>query len=107
MKAAGADDILYAFGSFVADPVMGILRRDGLQLNLTAKSFDVLVALLERRGELVEKDLLLKLVWPNTIVEENNLARHISTLRKILDDHPSVHQYIVTIQGSGYRFVGS
>lgn len=75
-------DKLYAFGPFVADPVTGTLRQDGAHVVLTLKSFEVLMVLIERRGQVVDKDVLLKLVWPDTIVEENNLARHISTLRK-------------------------
>lgn len=101
----GPDDKLYAFGPFVADPVTGTLRQDGAHVVLTLKSFEVLLVLLERRGQVVDKDVLLKLVWPDTIVEENNLARHISTLRKVLNDHPHDHQFIVTVPGRGYRFV--
>jgi Tol biopolymer transport system component/DNA-binding winged helix-turn-helix (wHTH) protein len=101
----GPDDKLYAFGPFVADPVTGTLRQDGAHVVLTLKSFEVLLALIERRGQVVDKDVLLKLVWPDTIVEENNLARHISTLRKVLNDQPHDHQYIVTVPGRGYRFV--
>ena len=101
----GPDDKLYAFGPFVADPVTGTLRRNGTHVVLTLKSFEVLLALIERRGQVVDKDVLLKLVWPDTIVEENNLARHISTLRKVLNDHPQDHQFIVTVPGRGYRFV--
>ena len=101
----GPDDKRYAFGPFVADPVTGTLRQDGVHVVLTLKSFEVLLALIERQGQVVDKDVLLKLVWPDTIVEENNLARHISTLRKVLNDHPPDHQFIVTVQGRGYRFV--
>ena len=101
----GPDDKLYAFGPFVADPVTGSLRQDGVPVVLTLKSFEVLLALLERRGQVVDKDVLLKLVWPDTIVEENNLARHISTLRKVLNDQTQGNQYIVTVPGRGYRFI--
>jgi Tol biopolymer transport system component/DNA-binding winged helix-turn-helix (wHTH) protein len=101
----GPDDKLYAFGPFVADPLTGTLRQEGAQVVLTLKSFEVLLVLIERRGQVVDKDVLLKLVWPDTIVEENNLARHISTLRKVLNDDPQEHQYIVTVPGRGYRFV--
>lgn len=101
----GPDDKLYAFGPFVADPATGSLRRDGAHLVLTSKSFEVLLVLIERHGQIVDKDVLLNLVWPDTIVEENNLARHISTLRKVLNDHPNNHQFIVTVPGRGYRFV--
>ena len=98
-------DKLYAFGSFVADPATGTLRQNGAHVVLTQKSFEVLLVLVERRGQIVDKDALLKLVWPDTIVEENNLARHISTLRKALNDHPPDNQFIVTVPGRGYRFV--
>jgi Tol biopolymer transport system component/DNA-binding winged helix-turn-helix (wHTH) protein len=100
-------DKLYAFGPFVADPVTGTLRQDGAHVVITQKSLEVLLVLLERRGQIVDKDVLLKLVWPDTIVEENNLARHISTLRKALNDHPPDHQFIVTVPGRGYRFVAA
>src|SRR5215471_10216416 len=101
----GPDDRLYAFGSFVADPVEGVLYRDGHPTVLALKSFEVLVVLIERRNRLVPKDEILGLVWADTFVEENNLARHISTLRKALSDHPHDSEYITTLAGRGYRFV--
>jgi DNA-binding winged helix-turn-helix (wHTH) protein len=104
-KVIVATHPLLAFGPFVADPFLGILRNDGATVPLTPKAFEVLIALLERRGELVEKDELLQRVWPNTVVEENNLARHISTLRKVFNDQSPEHHYIVTVSGRGYRFV--
>jgi DNA-binding winged helix-turn-helix (wHTH) protein len=103
----GAADLLYVFGLFVADPVRRLLRRQGEIVALTPKAFEVLIALIERRGEIVEKDELLTLVWPNTIVEENNLARHVSTLRRVFHESVSEHEYIVTIPGRGYRFVAT
>jgi DNA-binding winged helix-turn-helix (wHTH) protein len=96
---------LFVFGNFVADPLLGVLRKDSVAIPITPKAFEVLVALIERRGQVVEKDALMKLVWPDTVVEDNNLVRHISTVRKALDDHPPGHQYIVTNPGRGYRFV--
>ena len=78
---------VYAVGPFVADPLAGVLRKGEIAVALTPKAFEVLVILLERRGQLVEKDELRKLAWPHTIVEENNLARQISTLRKTFQDH--------------------
>jgi Tol biopolymer transport system component/DNA-binding winged helix-turn-helix (wHTH) protein len=101
----GTLDVLYVFGAFVADPVRGLLRRNGEAVALPPKAFEVLIALVERRGKVVEKDDLLRLIWPNTVVEENNLARHISTLRKVLRESISEHVYIVTVPGRGYRFV--
>ena len=102
-----AQDVLYAFSGFVADPVRGLLRRHGETVALPPKAFEVLVALIERRGRIVEKDELFRAVWPNTSVEENNLARHISTLRKVLHDGLTAHDYIVTVPGRGYRFVAT
>lgn len=95
----------FAFGPFTADPIKRILREDGEIVPLTGKAFDLLIVLLSRAGEVVEKDELLRLVWPDTVVEENNLVRHISMLRKTLNDSLSEHLYIVTIAGRGYRFV--
>lgn len=101
---AGFDDRLYRFGPFVADPVAGNLYRDGSVVPLSLKAFEALAVLLEHRGTIVDKDALLKRIWPNTVVEENTLARLISTLRKALNDDPKHHYYIRTVPGRGYRF---
>ncbi len=87
------------------DMSRGLLWRDGLHVPMTPKTADVLRVLIERRGEVVDKSDLLHFVWPNTVVEENNLARHISTLRKILQERRGQHDIISTIPGHGYMFV--
>lgn len=97
---------LYTFGRFRVDIGRRLLLRDGAAVPLTPKGFDILALLLRRRNEVIEKDDILTEVWRGTIVEENNLARHISTLRKTLDDAPGQNRYIVTIPGRGYQFVG-
>ena len=97
----------YAFGPFVVDPLRRRLWRDGRPVPITSKTFDVLVVLLEHRGHVVSKDELLNRVWPNTAVNENNLARQISSLRRALGQRPDQHDYVVTIPGQGYRFVAS
>jgi Tol biopolymer transport system component/DNA-binding winged helix-turn-helix (wHTH) protein len=102
----GADDRVYSFGPFIADPAGGILYRDGVLVALALKSFEVLICLIERRDRVVKKDELIQIVWPNTFVEENNLARHISTIRKALGEDAHASGYITTIAGRGYRFVG-
>jgi Tol biopolymer transport system component/DNA-binding winged helix-turn-helix (wHTH) protein len=104
---AGADDRVYSFGPFIADPAGGILYRDGAVVALALKSFEVLIILIERRDRVVKKDELIQLVWPSTFVEENNLARHISTIRKALGDHTQGSAYIITVAGRGYRFVAA
>jgi Tol biopolymer transport system component/DNA-binding winged helix-turn-helix (wHTH) protein len=101
---AGFDDRLYRFGPFVADPVAGNLYRDGSTVPLSSKTFEALIVLLEHRGSVVDKDTLFKRIWPDIVVEENTLARLISTLRKALDDDPKHHHYIRTVSGRGYRF---
>jgi Tol biopolymer transport system component/DNA-binding winged helix-turn-helix (wHTH) protein len=96
----------YSFDRFRVDSVKRLLLRDGAPVPLTPKAFDILVLLLQRSGGVVEKDDILREIWPDTVVEENNLARNISTLRKVLDDTPGQNRFIVTIPGRGYQFVG-
>jgi len=96
----------YSFGPFCVDVGKRLLTRDGAPLPLTPKVFDILVLLLAHRGEVVEKDDLVREVWRGTVVEENNIARHISTLRKALDDGRGLSRWIATIPGRGYQFTG-
>ena len=97
----------YAFGSFVADTVTRRLWRDGHPVPITAKTFDVLAVLLEHRDRLVTKDELLDRVWPDTAVQENNLARQVSSLRRALGQRPDEADYVLTVPGQGYRFVAN
>ena len=97
----------YAFGPFVVDPVKRTLSRAGRPVPITSKTFDVLVVLLEHRDHIVSKDELLTRVWPDTAVNENNLTRQISSLRRVLGQRPDEHDFVVTIPGHGYRFVAS
>src|SRR5262245_36328769 len=97
----------YEFGPFRVDAVKCVLLRDDEVVPLSLKAFEILLLLIEHRGQMVEKNELLKRVWPNTVVEENNLARNISALRKALDEQPNEHRYILTVPGHGYRFVAS
>src|SRR6202035_1120054 len=68
------------------------------------KTFQVLLVLVRHSKEVVTKDDLMKMVWPDTFVEEANLSRNIFLLRKALGETPQDHQYIVTVPGRGYRF---
>ncbi|MEW6127370.1 MAG: winged helix-turn-helix domain-containing protein [Acidobacteriota bacterium] len=95
----------YEFGPFVVDVAKSILLRNGELVPIGLKAFEVLLALIQQQGEVLKKDELLKEVWQDTVVEENNLARTISALRKALDDHLGAPQYIATVPGRGYRFV--
>lgn len=95
----------YAFGPFVVDPVSRRLWRDGEAVPITARVFDILVVLIGRRGQPVHKDELIEQVWGDLAVEEGNLARNVSTLRKLLGEAPDDHRFIVTLPGRGYQFV--
>lgn len=96
---------VYAFGPFLLDTRERRLLRDGEVVPLTLKAFDLLQVLVENQGHLLEKVELLRRVWPDAIVEENNLTVTISALRKALDEGPTDRQYIETVPRRGYRFV--
>lgn len=96
---------LYEFGPFRIDPVKRLLLRDGEVVVLTSKVFDTLLVLVEHKGQVLHKDELMRRLWPDTIVEENNLTQQISVLRKSLGERTGEHRYIVTVPGRGYSFV--
>ncbi len=95
---------LYEFGLFRVDPEKELLLRGTETVPLTPKTFQVLLVLVRHSKEVVTKDDLMKMVWPDTFVEEANLSRNIFLLRKALGETPQDHQYIVTVPGRGYRF---
>lgn len=96
----------YDFGPFRADTVRRLLLRDGQQVPLTSKAFETLEVLIRHRDRVLEKEELLKTIWPDSFVEEANLVQNVSTLRKALCELPGEHRYIATVPGRGYRFVG-
>jgi len=96
---------IYEFGPFRLDAQKRLLLRDGESVKLFPKEFDTLLALVERGGQVLDKDELMRKVWGRTIVEESNLSSNISHLRKLLGESHAQHAYIVTIPGRGYRFV--
>src|SRR5262245_43467786 len=95
----------YEFGAFRLDAQERLLLRDGAPISLTPKAFDLLFALVERHGRLVEKEELFQTVWPDTIVEESNLTYNISHIRKALGDGENGLKFIETVPKRGYRFV--
>jgi adenylate cyclase len=80
-------------------------NNDGAPLTLNPRVFDTLLYFVEHRGELLDKPTLMKAIWPDTIVEENNLNQNISALRRVLGESRNEHRYIVTVPGCGYQFV--
>jgi len=97
----------FEFGPFRIDTVERLLFRGKETIPLTPKVADTLLALLSNAGRIVEKDDLMKTIWPDSFVDEGGLARNISALRKALGDGAGEAQYIETIPRRGYRFVGA
>src|SRR5258708_5614261 len=98
--------VIYEFGPFRLDFQRHAFTKSGQPVSLPPKAFDILVLLLDRRDTLVSKSDLLSQIWPNSFVEENNLAQHVSLLRKTLGEAHGNLRYIETIPRIGYRFVG-
>jgi eukaryotic-like serine/threonine-protein kinase len=95
----------YTFGPFRLDPRECLLVLDGKPVPLAPKAFEVLLVLVENAGHLVDRDDLMKRLWPGTFVEEANVAKHVSLLRRILSEATNGREYIETVPKRGYRFV--
>src|SRR5437773_12100618 len=95
---------LYEFGPFRLDPAERLLLRNGQTVSLAPKAFDTLLLLVRNSGHLLTKDELMKHLWPETFVEEVNLAQNISAIRRALDDKNGGVHYIETVAKGGYRF---
>jgi len=96
---------VYEFGRFRVDSSKRLLARDGSPVPLTPKVFDTLLHLVQHSGKALSKDEMMRAIWPDTVVEENNLNQNISILRGILGDGRSEPRYIATVPGCGYQFV--
>ena len=99
------------FGDFLLDPSAGGLFRFGddgrrAPVSLGSRALDVLCVLAGRQGELVTKQAIMDAVWPDTVVEDNNLTVQISALRRVLDQGRAEGSCIQTLPGRGYRFIG-
>lgn len=97
----------FRFGPYRVDTLRRVLTGpDEATIALTGKAFDVLLYLVERPQQVVSKDELMAHIWPDRVVDENNLNQAISALRKALGAQAGDHRYIVTEARRGYRFVG-
>ena len=99
--------VSYQFACFRLDPAKRTLLRDGAPLSLGSKAFDTLLHLVRHQGQVVSKQDLMRAIWPDTIVEENNLNQNISALRRLLGDTRGENAYIATVPGRGYQFISS
>ena len=97
---------IFRFGDdFQLDALARTLRRKDEIVTLNRRAFDVLLYLVQNPGRILSRDELLKNVWPDTFVDENNLAQSISSLRRALAERPGDNNYIVTLAGRGYQFI--
>ena len=96
---------LYSFGPFRLDAREYLLMLDGKAVPLPPKAFEALLMLVENAGHLVDKNELMRRLWPDTFVEDGNLAKHVSLLRKTLSEASNGQEYIETIPKRGYRFI--
>lgn len=103
LNASGKSAIL--FGPFCLLPKQRLLLEADQPVRLGSRALDILIALIERHGELVTKKEIMAQVWPGITVVEANLAVHISALRRALRDGQAGNRYLINIPGQGYRFV--
>jgi DNA-binding winged helix-turn-helix (wHTH) protein/tetratricopeptide (TPR) repeat protein len=102
-----SQNLNYEFGPYHFNLSYRRLTRAGERISLPNKAVEILTLLVTNAGQLVEKDFLLKEVWPNTFVEESNLAQNIFILRRALGDERDGPTYIETVPRRGYRFIAS
>ncbi|HEX3526588.1 MAG TPA: tetratricopeptide repeat protein [Thermoanaerobaculia bacterium] len=94
--------IRWQLAELVVDPVRRVLLRNGEAVPVTPKAFSILLALLEKPGEVVTKQELIQKIWPDTFVTEANLTQNVSSLRKALGERANDRRFIVTVPGRGY-----
>jgi len=99
-------EIVFAFGPFHLRAKRRLLLKGDRPVPIGSRALEILIALIERPGELVTKDELLKRAWPRTIVEESSLRAQVAALRKVLRDDSEESPYVLAVPGLGYRFSG-
>jgi DNA-binding winged helix-turn-helix (wHTH) protein len=105
--SAGAAPAKVSFGPFCLLPTQFLLQEGDRPVPIGSRALEILIALLERRGELISKQDLMARVWPKVFVEPANLTVHMSALRRALRDGRDGNRFIVNIPGRGYCFVAS
>src|SRR5262249_15800945 len=95
---------LYEFGPFRLDTAERLLMRDNEVVSLTPKAYETLLTLVQSSGRVLEKETLMKCVWPDTFVEEGSLTQNISLVPRALGEGDQGQTYIETIPRRGYRF---
>jgi DNA-binding winged helix-turn-helix (wHTH) protein len=100
-----ANRVVFAFGPYRLNLLQGVLTRSGTPVRLRSRAREILIALVERAGEVVRKRDLIARVWPDTVVEEGTLRVHIAALRRLLGEGQGSTCYVENVTGRGYRFV--
>src|SRR5882672_12217629 len=103
-KGPPSRDVI-CFGPFRLSTSERVLEKDGVRVRLGSRALDILIALVERPGEVVTKKDLFARVWPDLVVDESNLRYHVSVLRKALGERQSGTFYVTNVSGRGYCFV--
>ena len=103
---AAKHDRIYEFGEFRLNADEHLLHRGEEQVSLSPRTFALLVKLVQNAGHLLNKETLIREVWADASVEDGNLNRTISNLRKALGEKPHEVRFIQTVPRVGYRFVG-
>ncbi len=104
-RTATSAERTISFGPFLLFPKQWLLLKGDKSIRIGSRALNILIALVERPGELVSKEELMARVWPNTFVQPANLTVHIAALRRALGDGREGNRYLVNIPGHGYRFV--
>jgi DNA-binding winged helix-turn-helix (wHTH) protein len=106
-QPAGTVPAEVSFGRYRLLPMQFLLLEGDKPVPLGSRALEMLIALIERQGELVSKEDLTARVWPNLFVDPSNLTVHMSALRRALRDGQDGNRFIINIKGRGYRFVAS
>lgn len=96
---------IFGFDRFVLIPQQQVLLECGVAVRIGGRALDLLTALVERAGELVDKQVLMTCAWPTTFVDEANLKVNMASIRRALGEHHATPRYIATVVGRGYRFI--
>jgi DNA-binding winged helix-turn-helix (wHTH) protein/TolB-like protein/Tfp pilus assembly protein PilF len=94
----------YEFGPFVLDTIQHALLKQGKPVDITPKTYDTLLVLVQNGGRMLSKEELMATLWPDSFVEESNLTQQVSMIRKALGESANDPRYIVTVPARGYRF---
>ena len=101
------EPVEFEFGDFrLAAPERRLYRHDGSPVEMSPRLFDALLYFVQRPGQLLDKETLLRAFWPGLVVEDNNLNQLVSALRRALGDEPQASRWIQTVPRRGFRFVG-